>query len=131
MSTSAIAASSTNFVSSVVGVERPLIRQPSGDGDSNSGSAPVQGGRLFTALFDALTQFVAEHQSRSGGDHGRGRFRGNITGRNGKHGYKLTHPDLNQPDLNQLGLNRLDDELLRLEQHASEFARVRFTGIFT
>ncbi len=63
MSTSAIAASSTNFVSSVVGVERPLIRQPSGDGDSSSGSAPVQGGRLFTALFDALTQFVAEQQS--------------------------------------------------------------------
>ncbi|MGO9945695.1 MAG: hypothetical protein ACLPWG_02460 [Steroidobacteraceae bacterium] len=62
MSTSAIAASSTNIVSSVIGVERPLSRQPSGDSDSNSGSAPVQGGRLFTALFDALTQFVAEHQ---------------------------------------------------------------------
>jgi hypothetical protein len=63
MSTSAIAASSTNIVSSVIGVERPLSRQPSGDGESNSGSAPVQGGRLFTALFDALTQFVAEHQA--------------------------------------------------------------------
>ncbi len=63
MSTSAIAASSSNIVSSVIGVVRPLTRQPSGDGDSNSGSAPVQGGRLFTALFDALTQFVAEHQA--------------------------------------------------------------------
>ena len=63
MSTSAIAASSTNIVSSVIGVERPLLRQPSGDGDSNSGSAPVQGSRLFTALFDALTQFVAAHQA--------------------------------------------------------------------
>ena len=62
MSTSAIAASSTNIVSSVIGVDRPLIRPPSGDSNSNSGSAPVQGGRLFTALFDALTQFVAEHQ---------------------------------------------------------------------
>jgi len=63
MSTSAIAASSTNIVSSVIGVERPLLRQPSGYGDSNSGSAPVQGSRLFTALFDALTQFVAAHQA--------------------------------------------------------------------
>jgi hypothetical protein len=62
MSTSAIAASITNTAASVMGIERPLTRQPSQYDDSNSGNS-VQGSRLFTALFDALTQFVTDNQT--------------------------------------------------------------------
>ncbi len=65
MSTSAIAASATTIVSSATDAGRPLFKQQPRNTDSDSGSVSPQGGRLFTALFDALTQFVAANQAAS------------------------------------------------------------------